>query len=197
MNEGIEHLGGYSEGEFGDLSSYYPTLWKYVIDDLKIKSVLDVGCGTGVSTKFFKDNGCYVCGVDGHPYCIQNSRIKEDMIQNDYTISSASTPRMEYDLCWSCEFVEHVEEQYSKNFLKDFAKCKYVLMSFATVGQGGYHHVNCQEQQYWIDRLEDYGFRLNADKTTKYREIAEIDSNIYSPNFTGYFVKTGTVFIKQ
>ena len=192
----IDHLGGFSTDQIGDSATYYPTMWKYVIDDLQIKSVLDIGCGMGISTKFFKDNGCSVRGIEGHPYPLQNSLVKEDITHHDYT-TGVSNLKGTFDLGWSCEFVEHVREEYSDYFLQDFAKCKYILMTYATPGQGGHHHVNCQPKEYWIDRLKSYGFNRDVEKEIEYQKIAIKDSSLYSPSYTGHFVSKGLFFRKN
>ena len=41
-----------------------------------------------------------------------------------------------------------------KNFINDFKLCNYVAMTYAPPGQGGYHHVNCQPKEYWIENLK-------------------------------------------
>src|SRR5688572_33082149 len=54
------HLGGYIRG--GDPGTWCPHLWSWVVEQFGIKSVLDVGCGEGHSTRFFRDLGCDVLG---------------------------------------------------------------------------------------------------------------------------------------
>jgi hypothetical protein len=47
------HLGGYYKE--GDPHSFSPEMWKYLINQFDIKSVIDVGCGMGYSVQeFFK-----------------------------------------------------------------------------------------------------------------------------------------------
>ena len=47
------HLGGYIQG--GDPGTWCPHLWSWIVKEFEIRSVLDVGCGEGHSTKFFHD----------------------------------------------------------------------------------------------------------------------------------------------
>ncbi len=62
-NQNIDagYLGGYikSSNKFlhGDPATWFPELWKWVYDKLKVCSVLDVGCGEGHSTASFKNLG--------------------------------------------------------------------------------------------------------------------------------------------
>ncbi len=48
-------LGGYFNG--GDRVAWCPTLWRRFVEKHQIRSVLDVGCGEGQSTQFFRDLG--------------------------------------------------------------------------------------------------------------------------------------------
>jgi 2-polyprenyl-3-methyl-5-hydroxy-6-metoxy-1,4-benzoquinol methylase len=41
----MNHLGGYLED--GDEYTYMPDVWDYLVKKFDVKSILDVGCGTG------------------------------------------------------------------------------------------------------------------------------------------------------
>ena len=182
-----EHLGGYYTTI--DPPSQCPKMWKYIIETLNVKSVLDVGCGMGYAMQEFMKYCDEVVGIDGSSYALQNSPVKENIFSHDYTIGELETEDR-YDLCWCCEFVEHVGEQYVDNFLSTFAFCNYVAMTHAVPGQGGHHHVNCQPKEYWIEKLKEYGFEYDEEFTDKLKEIAKTEGN-YSPHFlsTGLFFK--------
>lgn len=176
------HLGGYVAG--GDSNTWYPELWDWMINKLVVTSVIDVGCGEGHSTRYFKERGCKVLGVEGSEIAIKNSPVKELLIRHDYT-KGPLHPDDEYDLAWSCEFVEHVEKKYVYNFLETFKASKYIFMTHAIPGEErGYHHVNCQPKEYWIEKLSEIGFKYDKELTKKAREKA----------LHGYFKKTGLVF---
>jgi len=178
------HLGGYVAG--GDSSTWYPELWDWIINELEIKSIIDIGCGEGHSTKYFKEKGCKVLGIEGSKVAINNSPIKESLIRHDYT-KEPFNPDKEYDLAWSCEFVEHVKEKFLNNYLETFKASKYIFMTHALPGQGGYHHVNCQPKGYWIEKISEIGFKFDKELTQKAREKA----------LHGYFEQTGLVFKRE
>lgn len=163
-----EHLGGYWRG--GDPHSWCPELWQAVIDRFGIRSVIDVGCGEGYSTKFFAEHGLQVLGVEGGAEAISNSPVKHLIVHHDYT-KGPYKPPMSYDLAWCCEFVEHVDERYVENFLATFAAAKYCLVTHAFPGQEGYHHVNCQLPEYWVARMAGIGFRHDPDVTEWLRTL--------------------------
>lgn len=181
------HLGGFYTTV--DKPSHCPKMFKYLVEELNVKSVLDIGCGMGYQMQEFMKYCDEVVGVDGSAYATENSPVKENIFRHDYTIGELETEDR-YDLCWCCEFVEHVEHQYVDNFLSTFAFCNYVAMTHAVPGQGGHHHVNCQPKEYWIENMKRYGFEYDDDFTEKLKEIAKTEGD-YSPHFvaTGLFFK--------
>ena len=80
--------------------------------NLGITSFIDIGCGPGGMVELAYSKGLRTIGVDGD-YTL--TRFNPDyFIIHDYTKGS---PQIEdtYDLAWSVEFLEHVEEQYMSN----------------------------------------------------------------------------------
>jgi hypothetical protein len=178
------HLGGYVEG--GDPATQYPDMWAVLVETLGIESVIDVGCGDGVALRCFRGLGCRVMGVDGIP------QDDPDIITHDYTVGPAdmyATGNADFDLAWSCEFVEHVEERYVPNFLATFACARYVLMTHAEPGQQGYHHVNCQPADYWKGALAAIGYQYDETLTSKARRLAGLNLNPYN-----HFRRAGLAF---
>jgi SAM-dependent methyltransferase len=183
MNIGEDHLGGYIRGrqssvptvfdlEHGDPLTWTPDLWRWAYEKLEVRSVLDVGCGEGHSTKFFHDLGCRVLGVDGSAQAQRDSVIPESHVRHDFTLG-AYPPDQTFDLVWCCEFVEHVEAQFVSHILRTFACCSgYLMMTYAGPGQPGYHHVNCRPSRYWIRKVEAIGFRFDRSLTKESRAVS-------------------------
>jgi hypothetical protein len=93
------HLGGFTERDNNTISYGF---WDYMLGPLAMKSVIDIGCGrgrtnnacyrgifansrlamTGISTKYFKDNGAKVLCVEGSHDALKHSYLaKNDIIQ--------------------------------------------------------------------------------------------------------------------
>ncbi len=192
------HLGGYVRaspvpGERipatpnGDNSTWYPRLWRWLVEELGVRSMLDVGCGEGHAAGFFRDAGCEVVGVDGSRQARTESVIPQQHHVHDF-VDGPFVPEGSFDLVWSCEFVEHVEQRYTHNFLGAFAASqRYLLLTAAPPGQKGWHHVNCQHREYWIDKLARLAFAPNPELTEKARALAE----------HGHFSRTGEVFVRS
>lgn len=175
-----DHLGGFVIG--GDPATYYPDLWKWLVHNLGVRSVVDVGCGEGHALKTFRTLGCSVLGVDGV------KQADPDIVVHDYTLGPF-TNGWTFDLAWSCEFVEHVEEQYVPNFLATFKRAKIVLMTHAEPGQAGYHHVNCRSSDYWQGAMAAAGFRLDIQLSDQTRQVSRLNTNPWN-----HYARCGLAF---
>lgn len=151
----MSHLGGANSG--GDWQTWMPDIWGWLLVELDIRSVVDIGTGYGHNAKWFLDMGCDVYGVEAEADAIAKNQLPEHrVIQHDYTTGALLRPA--YDLAMALEFVEHVESQYEENWLVTVDSAQWFLMCHAVPGQQGHHHVNCQPSDYWIERLESRGF---------------------------------------
>ena len=198
MNCEEGHLGGYlrsSNGknssslwrEPGDPATWTPHLWLWAYERLGVRSLLDIGCGEGHSTKFFRDLGCDVLGIDGSLQAKRDSVITDFHVIHDF-VHGPFLIEKKFDLVWCCEFVEHVEERFSENFLGTFlASRKYLMLTFASPGQQGWHHVNCQPGSYWVKKLEAIGFLLEPLLTYESRNVAE----------PGHYRERGLLFVRS
>jgi len=173
------HLGGcvIDNRRNGDGGTWASQLWDKLIEMIGPKTVLDIGCGAGYSLKYFiKEKGLIGVGVEGYEDAIKQSPVSSNIIKHDYTTGLLKLDR-DFDFAWCCEFVEHVEEQYVDNFMKNFQQCKYVGMTHGVPGQPGFHHVNCQPAQYWIDMFKQYDFEYLEDDTMILRRTLLKDKN--------------------
>lgn len=188
IDEKQPHLGGYIVG--GDEATYYPELWGWLVRAKGVESVIDVGCGEGHACAFFAELGVEATGVDGVP---QEWAHGAHFVQHDYTKGKLGLSTMGYtaDLCWSCEFVEHVEERYVKNFLETFATARLVLMTHAEPDQAGHHHVNCQPASYWRGVMAAAGYSLDEPLTSEARALAGWNLSPYN-----HFARSGLAFVR-
>lgn len=169
MKAETDHLGGCSI-DTPDPYTWMPDVWQRLISDYHLESVLDLGCGAGWVAAWFAERVPRVLGLEGWPAAIAARRI-DPMVTHDFTVS-AWKPIASYDLGWCSEFVEHIEAAFMPNWMASLKKCRYVCMTFATPGQGGYHHVNEQPEGYWIDHFREYGFDHVPEETAKLRATA-------------------------
>lgn len=162
------HLGGYCATPY-EQGTYCPAVWARILKDHPdIEFVTDVGSGLGPAAKWFREHGCYAWEVDGTP------QDRAWFTQHDYTESPLI---LHGDLVWSAEFVEHVAPEFEDNFLKTFECHPYVCMTHAKPGDVGYHHVNCQESDYWIRRLGEWGFEYDDEYSKLLRSFCRKDES--------------------
>jgi len=160
-----EHLGGAFEE--GDPLTFMPDIWGYLLVKYALKSVLDIGCGFGYALKWFAEQGCQILGVEGWHEAVERSQVPS-VIEHDFQDGIPEISQS-FDLVWSAEFLEHVEEQYLPNIMPVFQKATYSCITHGEPGQPGYHHVNCQSDGYWIDKFAEYGMILNEQETALLR----------------------------
>ncbi|HDC1419313.1 TPA: methyltransferase domain-containing protein [Salmonella enterica] len=166
------HLGG-NIAE-GDPRTYAPSVWRYLANRFALKSVLDIGSGMGFAANFFHDMGMRVIAVDGLPFNIMHALYP--------TLHLDITKQLIYcktDLVHCQEVVEHIEEKYLSNLINSLKCGKFILMTHATPGQGGHHHVNEQPSEYWISHMRQYSCELLEEDTKRIRTLASIDGAIY------------------
>lgn len=176
------HLGGHQ----GKTHTDEGTL-RWAIDKLKVKSMLDVGCGPGGMVELANSLDVDAYGVDGD-YTLERYN-ESKFIIHDFTKGPAPVGGS-YDLAWSIEFVEHVYEEYIPNYVQAMQKCKFLIMTYAPVGHGGHHHVNENTQDYWIQTMSDYGFKYLEDLTLEMRR----HSTMGSKKKHRFLARTGLLF---
>ena len=59
---GPRHLGGFTQVDPDGLS---PAVWRYLMQNMTVKTVLDLGCGKGISTSWFRAHDARVLCVEG------------------------------------------------------------------------------------------------------------------------------------
>jgi len=160
------HLGG-AHHDKPDANTWMPDVWGGLIDRHRIRSMIDIGCGAGWVTQWWAHAGVRALGVEGDPAAFA-ARRTDAMYRHDYT-AGPFTPKDHYDLGWCAEFVEHVEEKYMANWMATMQACRLVVITFATPGQGGHHHVNEQPEEYWIDRFATAAFDIDREETARMR----------------------------
>lgn len=79
--------------------------------------------------------------------------------------------------------------------MKDtFAKCKYAFITYAVPGQHGTHHVNFQNDVYWINVFGSYGFVYDEVTSMKLRKIAK---NGFVAATAMFFTNSGLEEVKE
>jgi SAM-dependent methyltransferase len=150
----------------------------YIVRNLGIKTMVDVGCGPGGMVTLAKEMGVDAVGIDGDPTVI--SDIRHDFENGPFVIE----PK---DLAWSVEFLEHIEEQYLDNVFSVFGNCKYVFCTHNP--KPGPWHSNCKPNEYWVKEFTKRGFKYAPLTTQGIKE--------HSTMVREFVQNTGMFFINE
>lgn len=152
------------------------------LEDLRIDSVIDVGCGVG---EWNNGNPNY-WGVD-HRVDRKQLLIPEDrFIECDLEREWVSLDR-KFDLCLCLEVAEHLRPHRAEGLVKMLCSLSdRVLFSAAIPHQGGVGHVNEQWQSWWADLFAKNGF-CAAVEQPKIRDNKDVE--IWYRNNTVLYVR--------
>eukprot|EP00041_Stephanoeca_diplocostata_P014062 m.252368 g.252368 ORF g.252368 m.252368 type:complete len:276 (-) comp19565_c0_seq2:1620-2447(-) len=113
------HLGGFTAN---DTQGQSPAMWTFLLKAINVHSVLDVGCGRGISSKWFLDHGAEVLCVEGSSEAVKSSFLPpENIVQHDFSMGPY-WPDKTYDFAWSVE-VSMVPDATCMSFLSVVATC--------------------------------------------------------------------------
>ena len=115
-----------------------------------IRSVVEIGCGTGNLLAAFAARGAAdVLGLDGPNVprdllCLPESQVRR------WDLADLATLPRRFDLACSLEVGEHIPARAAPDFVRMLtAAAPIVLFGAAIPGQGGPGHVNEQRQSWW------------------------------------------------
>jgi SAM-dependent methyltransferase len=167
------HLGGHGFVTHTDVG-----LIKFARDELNCKSMLDIGCGVGGQVYEAINLGLDARGIDGD---FVTKREKPELFElHDFTKGKLESIKMNFDMVWCCEFVEHVAKEYEDNWMSLMQKGKYVFVTYSEPGKPGHHHVNCEPLDYWLKLYDKYGFDYEDELTKKSKELSTMKREFWN-----------------
>ena len=182
------HLGRTGVNNFSSIDK--PVLHRFCTG-----SVLDIGCANGDVVKYLRDSGVEAYGIDGDEWAVEHfsdESIRQYLHRHDYSKGPSSFNK-EVDTVISTDFVEHVEEQYMENYMKDFMLGKRIILHTPPKGTPGHHHVNTADRDYWILLFAQFGAKYDSHMTKQVREL----SDYYNPVDMAYFNKHPNILPKH
>lgn len=168
-----KHLGGFTEIDMQGIS---PAVWKHMVSYFGVKSLLDVGCGRGISTSWFALHGVDTLCVEGSHDAVLNSILPDpstQVVEHDFSRGPWWPPHT-VDAIWCVEFLEHVGRNFHHNYLTAFRKAGLIFASSSR--WGGWHHVEVHDDLWWISKMQLYGFVYSPELTQMVRDIARGES---------------------
>jgi SAM-dependent methyltransferase len=150
-----EYYQAHREGARSSARAVIPLILQWV----RPRSVVDVGCGQGTWLSVFREHGANdVCGVDGsYVDCARLEISSSDFVPHDLT--QPLHLQKQYDLAASLEVAEHLPAECSQPFVDSLVRlAPVVLFSAAAPYQGGAQHVNEQWPEYWAERFAAHNY---------------------------------------
>jgi SAM-dependent methyltransferase len=130
-----------------------------VVDLVRPKSVVDVGCGHGTWLAAFQECGLTdLTGIDG-PWVKTQDLLVEATKYLSYDLAQPFAIERRFDLAVSLEVAEHLPPTSAASFVDSLVRlAPVVLFAAAIPGQGGVMHVNEQWPGYWAALFEERGY---------------------------------------
>lgn len=127
------------------------SLGSFLASELGIKeaSILDVGCGEGFLTEYFRSQGCEAYGVDG-----DNLPGVDEVIDLTQPLGFVG-----YDFTFCLEVGEHLPDSAAETLVDSLCSAAPVVVFSAAIPfQGGPGHINEQWPDYWVEKFARRGF---------------------------------------
>lgn len=126
------------------------------------KSIVDLGCGTGLYIRPFLTKDVDFLGVDisesafnDKVRCVGADRLKIVDIANQ----GFSLPK-KYDVALCLEVLEHIGNEKTNVLIDNITKASDILIvSAAQPGQAGLNHVTLEPPEYWNKLFAEKGFK--------------------------------------
>lgn len=126
------------------------------------KSVIDIGCATGLYLKPFYQRKIDIYGVDYAESAFDTALLqvpRTKIHRQDITTTAAKHLA---DLALCIEVLEHIPADGAATAVRFIChSADAVVFSAAQPGQGGVGHINCQPKAYWEALFATNGFRRN------------------------------------
>lgn len=138
----------------------------------KNESVVDLGCGLGNYVKALKNNNIEVMGYDGNP----NTKILTNNMCDIIDLSKKFKLDKYYDWVMSLEVGEHLPKKYEDIFINNLHNNNKlgIILSWASIGQGGEGHVNEQNEDYIKSKFINLGYINDIETETKFRNASKL-----------------------
>lgn len=131
-----------------------------LLEIVKPRSVVDVGCGIGGWLSVFKEHGVTeVLGIDGEWVTEYRPLPPTEFVAHD--LSQPLSLDRQFDLVVSLEVAEHLPETSANTFVQSLVSLgSTILFSAAAPMQGGTNHLNEQWPSYWAALFAARGYRV-------------------------------------
>lgn len=156
----------------------------------RIKTVCDVGAGSGGYVMRLQQAGFNSCGVEYSAAGRLMGKLQGAKIFRFDCSDTGELPTLgRFDLVYSIEVGEHIPAEFACNFVKYITSLSdFVIFSAAFPGQGGQGHINERPQDYWRELFLLEGYEYQPDQTV------EFANRLRENNFRGWLPQNLQLF---
>lgn len=139
---------------------------------LEVGSAFDLGCGPGRYVELLNGVGIDTAGIDGNGEGFV-AKCRDKFVVADLTAPLQLTPRA---AAISLEVGEHIPPDLAEIYLDNInrAAIRYLILSWALPGQGGFGHVNERPNEWVIDKMRDRRWKYNAVDSERLRALSTL-----------------------
>lgn len=132
-----------------------------VLEYVRPRSVVDVGCGTGTWLRAFQEHGVTdVMGFDG-PWVNRDLLVIPPRQFTIVDLTQPIVPDRRFDLAVCLETAEHLPAAAARGLVASLTSlAPVILFSAAIPFQGGQHHLNEEWPEYWARLFAEHRVRF-------------------------------------
>jgi SAM-dependent methyltransferase len=150
-----------------------------IVGELRPRSVVDVGCGTGALLEALRERGCEVFGFEYSKAALAYCRERKLAVAKFDLEKDAWSDERTFDVAVSMEVAEHLPAAAADRYLDLLVRlADTIVFTAAPPGQGGTDHINEQLPEYWLGKFAQRGFGLDEMRSRRWRETWEAGGKV-------------------
>jgi 2-polyprenyl-3-methyl-5-hydroxy-6-metoxy-1,4-benzoquinol methylase len=156
----------------------YERLVETLLRSRSPRSVVDVGCGSGLMLAKFAERGVAVRGIEGSRAAVRRSPVGNRIVRANLERGVPALGR--FDLCLCIEVAEHLSSRSAPRLVAGLTRLSdLVVFTAAPPGQGGMAHLNMKPKSYWQALFAAHAFLESPLASRLLEEIADIPKPEY------------------
>lgn len=145
---------------------------RFFLKKNNIKNLVDFGCGNGFYVSELIKEGISCIAYDGNP----NTSLITNGLAQTLDLSNRFDLGRKFDCVLSIEVGEHIPEEFENNYIVNLTRHskKFIILSWAVIGQPGTGHVNCRDNDYIISRMSQKDFKYLEEESLLLRNNCDL-----------------------